>query len=203
MLQSIENIIVDQKPQDRTTNYASFIYSINRYKINETKYILLKKQGINYKSPGIYKNRIVIRQLTQNNLICATFSRNSYTSQSIYNLGVLKSPVPEFNNLYLLGLMNSELISFYFIKSFGSYKNLYPRILIEKIKELPIKIPQTEYEKKEAKKIAEYVTKVLNVVESNPTLNNQYQIKINQLVYDIYNVRNEERHYIKNFLEKV
>jgi len=200
---SIETIIVDQKPKNPNDDYAPFIYSINRYQINETKYILLKKQGINYKSPGIYKNRILVRQLTQNNLICATFSRNGYTSQSIYNLGVLKSPVPEFNNLYLLGLMNSELISFYFIKSFGSYKNLYPRILIEKIKELPIKIPQTEYEKKEAKKIAEYVTKVLNVVESNPTLNNQYQIKINQLVYDIYNVRNEERHYIKNFLEKV
>ena len=87
--QSIENIIVDQKPQNQNLNYAPFIYSINRYKTTQVKYIILDKPGINYKDPGIYNDRVIIRQLAQNNLICATYNKNGYTSQSLYNLGIL------------------------------------------------------------------------------------------------------------------
>ena len=201
--QSIENIVIDHELETPKLKYAPFIYSINRYRVNEVKNILLDKPGINYKDPEIYKNRIIIRQLTQNNLICATFSENGYTSQSFYNLGIRNSPVAEFNNFYLLGIMNSELLSFYFIKSFGSYKNLYPRILIEKIKELPIKIPQNEYEYTKSKKITQYVKKVLNLIDIDPTLSNSYQIKINKLTYDLYGISYEEREYINEFLEKI
>ncbi|TFG15209.1 MAG: hypothetical protein EU531_08540 [Promethearchaeota archaeon] len=201
--QSIENIVIDHKIQRPKLNYKPFIYSINRYKVKEAKNILLDKPGINYKDPEIYKNRIIIRQLTQNNLICATYSENGYTSQSLYNLGIRKSPVAEFNNFYLLGLLNSELLSFYFIKSFGSYKNLYPRILIEKIKDLPIKIPQNEYEYAKSKKITKYVKKVLNLIDIDPALSNSYQIKINKLTYDLYGISYEEREYINDFLEQI
>ena len=163
--QSIENIIVDQKPQNQNLNYAPFIYSINRYKTTQVKYIILDKPGINYKDPGIYNDRVIIRQLAQNNLICATYNKNGYTSQSLYNLGILKSPTAEFNIFFLLGLINSELLSFYFVKSFGSYKDLFPRILIEKVKDLPIKIPQTKNEKMIAIKVSELVIRVLDAME--------------------------------------
>ncbi len=200
---AIENIIVDQKPQDQKNDYALFIYSINRYKIKLIKYIILSKPGINYKSSEIYKNRIIIRQLNQNNLICATYSKNGYTSQSLYNLGIVSSPLREFNNLYLLGLINSELLSFYFFKSFGSYKNLYPRILIEKIKDLPIKVPQNENEKTLSNTIVKYINAVLKLIETDPSVSDNYQIKINQLIYELYNINDEQRDYIKNSLHQV
>lgn len=197
---AIENIIVDQKPQHQKKDYASFIYSINRYQIKQFKYIILNKPGINYKSSEIYKDRIIIRQLTQKNLICATYSKNGYTSQSLYNLGIANSPVPEFNSLYLLGLINSELLSFYFMKSFGSYKVLYPRILLEKIKDLPIKVPQNVNEKKISNMITKFIKEILKLIETDPSLSNKYQMKINQLIYELYNINDEEREYIKEFL---
>ncbi|MEJ2293934.1 MAG: N-6 DNA methylase [Candidatus Lokiarchaeota archaeon] len=58
--QSIETIIVDQKPQNQNLSYAPFIYSINRYNTKQFKYIILGKPGIDYKSPGIYKDRVII-----------------------------------------------------------------------------------------------------------------------------------------------
>jgi hypothetical protein len=201
--QSIETIIVDQKPQNQNLSYAPFIYSINRYNTKQFKYIILGKPGIDYKSPGIYKDRVIIRQLAQNNLVCATYSKNGYTSQSFYNLGIRKSPIPEFNIFFLLGLINSELISFYFIKSFGSYKNLYPRILIEKVKDLPIKVPQTEYEKIIATKVSESVIRIMGAMEKEPNLGDKYQLEINKLIYQLYKIKDEEKNYINSFLNLI
>lgn len=196
----IEDIIVDQKPYNQSIKSAPFVYSINRYVVKKVKYIILDKEGINYKNPEIYRDRIVIRQLSQNNLICATYSKNGYTSQSLYNLSIVKSPISEFNNFYLLGLINSELLSYFFIKSFGSYKNLYPRILIEKIKELPIIIPETEKEKHFSFKIIEYVKSLLDNKNNSKNLE-ETQEKINQLVYKIFKIEEEKRIYISNFLK--
>ena len=200
--QAIENIIVDQKPQLQKNDYSLFIYSINRYQIKQFKYIILNRPGINYKSPEIYKDRIIIRQLTQNNLICATYSKNGYTSQSLYNLGIVNSSVPEFNSLYVLGLINSDLLSFYFMKSFGSYKDLYPRILLEKIKDLPIKVPQTANEKTISNMVTKFIAEVLKLIETDQSLSNKCQLKINKLVYELYNINDEEREYIKEFLHQ-
>ena len=201
--QLIEDIIINHKPNISKIKFSPFIYSINRYRVNNSKFIILDKEGINYKNPEIYKERIVIRQLSQNNLICATYSKNGYTSQSLYNLRIIKSPVSEFNSFYLLGVLNSELLSYFFFKSFGSYKNLYPRILIEKIKELPIMIPQTDDEKKVSIIITEYVKKVLNLINKDSTLSDHLQIKINNLIYELYEIKDEKREYIKDSLREI
>ncbi|MFW9824449.1 MAG: Eco57I restriction-modification methylase domain-containing protein, partial [Candidatus Thorarchaeota archaeon] len=138
-IENLENIIVENPPKENINNYKLFLYKLNRYQVREYKYIDVSKKGINYKNPKIYEDRIVIRQLNQNNLICATYDANlSFTSQSLYNLKIHKSPIREFNNFFLLGILNSLLISYFFIKSFGSYKKLFPRILIEKVQDLPI-----------------------------------------------------------------
>ncbi|MFX1269699.1 MAG: N-6 DNA methylase, partial [Promethearchaeota archaeon] len=133
-LHIIEKIIDDKIPKGLEENYKPFLFSMNRYQVKRYKYINIKKIGINYKNIEDYKNRIVIRQLSQNNLLCATYDKESLTSQSFYNLKIIKSPITEFNHFYVLGLINSQLLSYYFIKIFGSYKKLFPRILIEKVK---------------------------------------------------------------------
>jgi len=88
------------------------------------------------------------------------------------------------------------LLSYYFIKSFGSYKKLFPRILIEKIKDLPIKIPSSNIELEKANEIIRYVKKSLNNKEK--IVSNQE--KIDLLVFDLYNISNNEREYIWNFM---
>ncbi|MHA1194431.1 MAG: TaqI-like C-terminal specificity domain-containing protein, partial [Promethearchaeota archaeon] len=154
------------------------------------------KNGINYKDKEIYKDRIIIRQLNQNKLICATYGSNSYTSQSFYNLKIIKSDLEEFNNYYLLGLINSQLLSYYYNKSFGSYKKLFPRILIEKIRNLPIKVPQTDHEKSISLEIINLAKQILMAPDTRKVL----EEKINLLVFELYEISEENGIYISQEL---
>ena len=115
-----EYIIYDAIPSNAIKeNFHLFLYSIKRYQVTQFKYIDISKVGINYKDFNVYEDRIIIRQISQNSKICATYDKNlSLTSQSFYNLSIKESPIPELNNYYLLGLFNSALFSYFFIKSF-------------------------------------------------------------------------------------
>lgn len=200
---SIESIIIKSIKGDLKKNYKPFLYSINRYQVKNLKYINTTKQGINYKELNRYENRVIVRQLAQNSLICATYDKGSLTSQSLYNLKILKSPIIEFNNYYLLGLLNSQLLAFYFIKSFGSYKKLFPRILIENLKGLPIVVPEIDIEKKLSREIIILVKTILKLDKFDTEHYTNLQNKINSLVFDLYRITNEQRNYISDVLKNL
>jgi len=203
-VEDIETIITTDIPERDKDNFKSFLYSINRYMIKESKYIDISKNGINYKNLNIYEDRIIIRQLSQNNLICATYDDSiSLTSQSFYNLKINQSPIPEFNHYYVLGLINSQLLSYYFIKSFGSYKKIFPRILIEKIKNLPIIVPKTDEDKKNASIIIENVIKMLNHKNLDSHTSNNIQKIIDTSTYDLFKIAEENRRYIDSYMKNL
>jgi methylase of polypeptide subunit release factors len=202
--ENIEKIIYSKIPKNKEGIFKKFLYSINRYKIKDKKYIDVSKKGINYKDFNFYEDRIVIRQLSQNNLICASYDQEfSLNSQSFYNLKVIQSPLEEFNHFYLLGIINSQLISYYFFKCFGSYKQLFPRILIEKILNLPIKIPNNAEEKTIAVEITEYVKKILEKKNMSKKNMKQIQELIDRKVFEIYNIPKLEQDHILTCFQKI
>jgi len=187
--EQIEKIIFDSVQNEDKDKFKLFINSINRYQVKDYSFIRIDKKGINYKDFKIYIDRIIIRQLSQNNLICATYDRDlSLTSQSFYNLRICQSPIIEFNNLYLLGIINSKLLSYYFIKLFGSYKKLFPRILIENIKDFPIKVPENFNEKELASKIIGKVEILLDLNEREVEKSDIIQNEIDNLVFELYEI---------------
>ncbi|NVM16820.1 MAG: N-6 DNA methylase [Candidatus Lokiarchaeota archaeon] len=199
----VEKIIVDSIPKGLENAYQPFIYSINRYFINEYRYIKVNVGGINYKDLSNYNNRIAVRQLNQENLICAAYEKNALSSQSIYNIKINQSPIAEFNHFYLLGLLNSRLLSFYFLKTFGSYKLLFPRILIEKLKILPIKVPSTKKEKELSDLIKDKVNQILNLKNRNETQVLKLQNKIDLHVNNLYQINEDDYHHILNSLDNL
>ncbi len=201
---TIEGIVVDLIPNNFKDQFCKFIYAINRYRIKDSKFIKKGLAGINYKENNIYEDRIIIRQLSQDNLICAAYEKGlSMTSQSYYNLKIVESSIPEFNNFYLLGVLNSQLISYYFMKSFGSYKKLFPRILIEKIKNLPIKIPKTTNDKKIAIEIMENVKSLVNSSSLVGYIRNNIQKDIDKSVFNLYNINAKNQEYILNYMNNL
>ncbi len=124
------------------------------------------------------------------------------TSQSFYNLKVCQSPIKEFNNIYLLGLLNSLLLSYYFIQLFGSYKKLFPRILIEKIKDLPIKVPENEKEKEIASSIIEKVKILLDSDEKESNKFKQIQKSIDNLVFILYELPDSQKQHILEYMNR-
>ncbi|UCC20071.1 MAG: N-6 DNA methylase [Promethearchaeota archaeon] len=193
----VENIIYSRINSSKKKDFLPYIYSIERYLIKEFRYIDISKKGINYKDLEIYKDRIIIRQMSQNAWICAAYDKGlSLTSQSFYNLKIRAAPVLEFNNYYLLGILNSSLLSYFFIKSFGSYKKLFPRILIEKIKNLPIKVPKSEEEKQKAKKIIE----IAKLMLEDGKILKPYLKTIDSLVFELYDITKSNQNYIQNYM---
>ncbi len=202
--EQIEKIIFNSVQNEDKDKFKLFINSINRYQVKNYSFIRIDKKGINYKDFKIYIDRIIIRQLSQNNLICATYDRNlSLTSQSFYNLRICQSPIIEFNNLYLLGIINSKLLSYYFIKLFGSYKKLFPRILIEKIKDFPIKVPENNNEKELASKIIGKVEILLDLNESEVEKSNIIQKEIDNLVFELYEIPDVYREPILELINNI
>ncbi|MFW9825308.1 MAG: hypothetical protein ACFFE4_20365, partial [Candidatus Thorarchaeota archaeon] len=90
-----------------------------------------------------------------------------------------------------------------FIKSFGSYKKLFPRILIEKVQDLPIKVPENIREKSLASKIIQNVKRMLTYKEHN---NNEkciiVQKEIDDLIFSLYNIKENDKQYILDSMVK-
>lgn len=192
----LDKIILESIPEGLEDKFQPFLYSINRYSAKIFKYIRLGMEGINYKGEDTFKKRIVIRQLSQENQICATYNENAWTSQSIYNLEIIRTPVLEFNHHYLLGLINSHLLSYYFSKSFGSYKIFFPRILIEKLKNLPIKVPQSRIEKELSEEIKEKVLKLLQIIQKNSIEAKNLANQVEVIVQKLYKIPQTDFQYI-------
>ena len=192
----IDKIILESIPKGLEEEFQHFLYSTNRYSAKKFKYIRLGMEGINYKGEDTFKKRIVIRQLSQENLICATYNENAWTSQSIYNLEIIRTPVLEFNHYYLLGLINSQLLSYYFLKSFGSYKIFFPRILIEKLKNLPIKVPQSLVEKELSEELKEKVLKILQIIQKNSLEAKNLANQVEIIVQKLYKIPQTDFQYI-------
>ena len=89
------------------------------------------------------------------------------------------------------------MLSYYYNKSFGSYKKLFPRILIEKIRNLPIKVPQTDHEKRISLEIINLVKQILMAPDFTINLEKQ----LNSLVFELYKISEENGIYISQDLE--
>lgn len=141
--------------------------------------------------------KILIRRVA-NQLIATYDNENYYFIKNLYSL-ISK----DYNLKYILGLINSKLLNFFFKKYFTTKKeDIFPEIQAYHINELPIyKIDLSKKEEKEKyDKIIELVDSmiILNkklILEKNPNsitiINRQINAidrQIDSLVYKIYNL---------------
>ena len=92
----------------------------------------------------------------------------------------------------MLGIVNSELMSFYHnITSPKAAKGLFPKILVNDVRKIPIRLS----DESSTRKLADCVKSML----SNPktTLDKE----IDNMVYKIYKITEEEKKYIERWFE--
>jgi type I restriction-modification system DNA methylase subunit len=122
-----------------------------------------------YKKKAEFFNqeRIVIRE-TGNRITSFFVSETIEQNRSLYS--VIKTN-KEYSYYYLLGIINSELLQFYYKTKFASNTDVFPKIRIVQCKQLPIKII-TQIEQKSI------VEKVKTMLSNNKELqqsNTQFQ----------------------------
>lgn len=147
----------------------------------------------------------MVREVTSNGILQATFVDEDFVFSNSVDEIKLKSE--EVDIKFLLGLLNSRLISFYHKNtSANAFKGTFPKVLLQDLRELPIRLPDYE----NANLIIDFVDRLLNLnVEiSNVKIESkQSQIlskidycenKINELVYQLYGLTDDEIKIIEN-----
>ncbi|MCK4813602.1 MAG: Eco57I restriction-modification methylase domain-containing protein, partial [Candidatus Marinimicrobia bacterium] len=123
-----------------------------------------------------------IRNLSLKTRIVACYDDKFY--YNLYTLHNIQSQKPDIDNKYLLAILNSKMMNFYFSSNFKDI-HIKPRYLSL----LPIKIAT----KKEQKPLIKLVDKIIVLKESNSSVDITYlENGIDQLVYELYGLSEKE-----------
>jgi type I restriction-modification system DNA methylase subunit len=150
------------------------------------------------KDPQMYKPPKIVITKTGSRCI-ATLDREGFvTMQSVYNAHVTDGAIsPEA----VLGILNSTLVQFFIAKTFTAYKFLFPQLNQSTIEGIPIPTCLAQQQKP----LVALVDRMLLLHKKLPTVktpHEQEQIKrqiaatdkeIDDLVFDLYGVGEEER----------
>ncbi len=155
-------------------------------------------------NPEVYqKPRIVVLQIGR--WPTGTFAGPGiYTLNTIYNLYFTKST--DYNLFYVLGIINSKLVNWYWVKQFYDHKKTFPKIKKKALLSIPIRTIDFDNPEDVAKhdRMVSLVedmlalNKRLHETESPSTRKSiEAQIahtdrKIDELVYDLYGLTDDE-----------
>ncbi len=151
--------------------------------------------------------RLLIRRT--GNSLCATYSNKIELIES--TIYILRSSKIDLK--FLLGLINSKLFTFYLSKKLITNSQGFPQILMGQLEQLPI-TKKAIKEKSKHDDIIKLVDLLLKLNEELKVLKLQTQIeqhkqriqhsegKINQLVYELYELTDEEIAIVENSLIK-
>ncbi|MCD2347403.1 Eco57I restriction-modification methylase domain-containing protein [Clostridium guangxiense] len=141
--------------------------------------------------------RILIREITNPRILASYTCEEYYNTPSIINIINFNS----INSKYVLGLINSKLISFYHNNtSSKANKGIFPKILVNDVRNIPIVLSN----EKTMNFMIELVEQALsmNQEENEKVDKMKLDSKIDNLVYKIYELSDEEINKVENYFKK-
>lgn len=169
---------------------------LSRFQYKESfQYVKYGKHLAGYVDPKFFTSpRVLIMEVTRGNryrLTSAFVDKEFYNTPSIIN--IIHQENKEDELLFLTGLINSSLFTWYHLKvhSKAQAKTSIPKILVREVRNLPF--PKTNLDLK--LKIAELSEKAMNSGSDNIQ---EISFNIDQLVYQLYDLTEEEIEIIEN-----
>jgi len=169
--------------------------NVKRYRYEpNTEFVSFKKESI--KSGGdplVYKkHRIVVRQIgifPEGTIV----EPNIMTLNTIYNIYLHYEDIHRLR--FLLSLINSKLFQFYWLKKYYDNKATFPKIKKEPIESFPIKFADTKIIMKHSELVLEILA---NKLQDNSADTSDLESQIDQLVYQLYDLTEEEIKIVEN-----
>ncbi|UZQ49776.1 TaqI-like C-terminal specificity domain-containing protein [Clostridium kluyveri] len=137
------------------------------------------------------KNKIIIRK-TGKHLIAALDTKGSIIEQSLYGIICLDK---RFSPYYILGLLNSKLIQWYYVNFLITNANSTPQIKKFSLDRVPIINSSDVY----AKNIEKLVSKLIHQREQNDIL----EKKLDESIFELYNIDYNYRSIILKDIENM
>ena len=140
------------------------------------------------------EKRILIREITNPRIMACYTEGEYYNTPSIINIINFKDVSP----YYILAIVNSSLMTYYHNKiSPKANKGLFPKILVKDVRNLPIRLCK---DRKLMSRLI-FLCKIM-MNETNPISLSNIDNKIDDIIYDIYEINNDERQVINRFINK-
>lgn len=140
------------------------------------------------RKPEFFKEkRILIREITNPRIFATYTDEEYYNTPSIINCINFKEDI-----FFILGIVNSKLMSFYHCaNSPKSGKGLFPKILVNDVRKLPIKKSDDMMKNKIS-------SLVMGIIKEDILLD-EIDKQIDNIVYQIYEINDIEKQYIENW----
>jgi len=153
------------------------------------------KYGDNLAAPRTFdifsKPKIIIREITGQHphSIISCYS-DDIVLFNMSNIAINKKQESSIELKYILALINSRLMSYYFqLNTAKAVRKLFPKIILKDLRQFPIKVISTEEQKPFIKLVDKIIeSKILSPLTETSELENQ----IDQLVYQLYDLTEEE-----------
>ncbi len=158
-------------------------------------------------------SRILVRQIPSPYPYCINgiFTKDEYLND--INSMIILNPKDGYDLIYILGIINSKLISYWFAKAFDKFqRKIFPQFKVNELEKFPIWKASAKEQKsiiqlvddiivlnKEIQKIAENSEKWVSLKSDIERINN----KIDGEVYNLYSLTNEEIQIVESYNKKV
>lgn len=130
--------------------------------------------------------RIIIREIPAKNRLIAAYTSEDYTVKNTAHVFKIND---SYNTKYVVGLLNSKLIYYYFTNKFSERDDVFPKAKIGQCRMLPICIDKDVTQNE----ISLLVDEILKIKQETPTADtSKLETEIDQLVYQLYELTDEE-----------
>jgi type I restriction-modification system DNA methylase subunit len=184
---------------------------ISKYKINyKNKYIIYDKNRLHRARPEevFTSDKIIIQRIGGGDmpLACVLDTEGYYTFAST-NLILLKDD-SNFDLRYITGLLNSKLINWYYANKFTNRSKLTVNISKTFLEKIPIRKADKEHQKPIIKLVNELlelnkksIADNTNTKISNKDKINEKLDEVDELVYDLYKLTEDDKKDIREFFK--
>jgi hypothetical protein len=169
--------------------------NIEKYKINFTNFYINAdfNDKKTYKSKDIFfKTPKLVTKFVSNTLVFSYDDIGYCNTNVVYNIHLIDK---KFKLLFLLGLLNSKLINFWFFNIYSNNDKIFPHIQKNQLESIPI----INISQNKQLQISNLVDKILKIKKETPQADTEsIENQINTLVYKLYDLTSEEIKIIEN-----
>lgn len=174
--------------------------NIERYIVKDNFYFEFKKENITGRTTDEYKlgfsPKILVRK-TGDTIIACYDDSGIFPEQSLYFIFELDE---KFEYYYILAILNSKVINYYYINELVTNKNSTPQLKKQDLDEIPIK----NIDKNKQKIFSRYVESIINI--KREIFNWDFNLEVSnssQLLYNfsLYNDKVKELHILEEELD--
>jgi len=134
--------------------------------------------------------RLLVRQIPGHLPYCIHACHTDEHTINDNNSMIIKMTNDEINLKYILGIINSKLISFWFAQSFGKLqRKIFPQFKVKELRTFPIKVVSPDDQLPVISKVEKILTAKQAQTEADTSIIEQ---EIDRLVYELYELTPEE-----------